>query len=103
MTTLGAGAVVLIATFMRDIFPKAEDGTLLLSESDKYFLSMAMLLFGGTVGFAVSMLMTAAAFKIKSSTLAQRFLRWGTVLVVYSFAIGILVFGYIAQRAVYQQ
>jgi hypothetical protein len=61
MTTLGAGAVVLMATFMKDIFPKADDGSLSLPTAMSYMLGFSLLSFGLTVFVSVSLLLYATS------------------------------------------
>jgi hypothetical protein len=53
ITTLSAGATVLIGTFMKDIFPKTETGSLNLSNSAKLMLFISIAALTASTIFAV--------------------------------------------------
>ena len=53
ITTLSAGATVLIGTFMKDIFPKTETGSLNLSNSAKLMLFVSIAALSASTIFAV--------------------------------------------------
>jgi hypothetical protein len=53
ITTLSAGATVLIGTFMKDIFPKTETGSLNLSNSAKLMLFVSIAALTASTIFAV--------------------------------------------------
>jgi hypothetical protein len=53
ITTLSAGATVLIGTFMKDIFPKTETGSLNLSGSAKLMLFASVAALSASTIFAV--------------------------------------------------
>ena len=49
LTTLSAGSVVLIATFLKDIFPKGADGVLLIGPGLKLLIAGSFIFFGLTI------------------------------------------------------
>jgi hypothetical protein len=52
LTTLSAGSFVLIATFLKDIFPKGQDNTLALPLGDKVLVSASFLFFALSLVFS---------------------------------------------------
>jgi hypothetical protein len=48
LTTLNAGSIVVIGTFLKDIFPN-KDGTLAVGLGLKFLISAAFVLFGGSL------------------------------------------------------
>jgi hypothetical protein len=46
LTTLNTGSIVLIGTFLRDIFPKDNQGNLLVDTGSKLLIATSFLLFG---------------------------------------------------------
>jgi hypothetical protein len=100
MTTLGAGAVVLISTFMSDIFPKDKDGTLALTGFEKALLGLSMLCFGLTVFCAVTVLFSFVFRYVLEVVLPDRTIRWFTGLVLYAFFFGIAIFANLVVRTV---
>jgi len=51
LTTLNAGSVLLIGTFLKDIFP-SKHGTLAIGPNIKLLIAMSFLCFGLSLGFA---------------------------------------------------
>jgi hypothetical protein len=103
MTTIGAGAVVLIATFMKDIVPTHDNGTLLLKGWAKIMLGYAVASFGVTVLLAVTGLLWAVWASVDESpsgTLTPRTVRVITLLVVYAFTLGLAAFSYVVFKTV---
>jgi hypothetical protein len=46
LTTLTAGSIVLISTFLKDIFPKSKNGTLLIGMPIKVLIAVSFFCFG---------------------------------------------------------
>jgi hypothetical protein len=46
LTTLTAGSIVLISTFLKDIFPKTKNGTLLIGMPIKVLIAVSFICFG---------------------------------------------------------
>jgi len=82
LTTLSAGSTVLIATFLKDIFPQTETGTANLAGGAKLAILVAFLAFlGATAAAVLAMLPNVASVG-----------RGGTLVSVGLFCAGILVF-----------
>jgi hypothetical protein len=46
LTTLSAGSIVVIGTFLSDIFPKDEQGNLLVDSRSKFLIAASFIFFG---------------------------------------------------------
>ena len=63
LTTLSAGSIVVIGTFLSNIFPTDKQGTLITPGYIKFFIAVAFL------GFGASLLFSVAALSIYESVL----------------------------------
>jgi MFS family permease len=79
LATLSAGATVLIATFMSDIFPKTPEGSLNLSAIAKLSLFLGIATLVASTSFA-------------AITLVPQTRNWGTLPSAICFIVGLALF-----------
>jgi hypothetical protein len=93
LTTLAAGSIVVIGTFIKDIFPN-ENGTIAVGLAIKILIAAAFVLFGIALAFVA-----LGMFGLTRSRIAQsgRYANWEALLFLFtpfvSFVVGIFCFG----------
>src|SRR3712207_50085 len=104
ITTLSAGSIVLIGTFLKDIFPY-ESGTLAVSGGVRTTIVIAFALFGASlVTGALNMTFygLSLARSARFSDLQEVGWEWALVLPMYTYALGTISFGTAVVANLYQ-
>ena len=95
LTTLNAGSFVLIATFLKDIFPKQKDGGLAVDPFDQILIGLSFLFFALSLAFSAFSLWGLASL-LRSTKLYQektRRFRLYIGLPAFFFVSGLSCFG----------
>ena len=91
LTTLSAGSIVLIGTFLSDIFPKTESGLLDVGVSSKLLVTLAFI--GGGLCLVVSVFcMFSTSYSIYRSSHSD-YIGSKIMLALYIVPYGLLFFG----------
>jgi hypothetical protein len=103
ITTLSAGSIVLIGTFLKDIFPY-ESGTLAISGQVKSGITLAFVLFGASLVMGtLFMTMYSLSFaRARFTDLQELGWEWALVLPMITYALGIIAFGTAVVLNLYQ-
>jgi hypothetical protein len=94
LTTLNAGSFVLIATFLKDIFPK-QDGRLALDRFDVFLIGTSFVFFAASLAFSTFSLWALAVLLRSIRPYQQKTLRfrWYIGIPAYFFVSGLSCFG----------
>ena len=75
LATLNAGSFVIIATFLKDIFPK-QDGRLALDLFDKFLIGASFVFFAASLAFSAFSLWGFAVLLRSESPLEEKIVRF---------------------------
>ena len=95
LTTLNAGSFVLIATFLKDIFPKKSDGSLNVAPFDQILIGASFLFFALSLAFSAFSLWGLATLLRSRKDFRKKTLlfRWYIGLPAFFFVSGLSCFG----------